>query len=113
VADPAHTRFEGIDIAPLDAILEAHDYDPKAMLAILEQTQAEYGHLPVAALKHISRVTGAWYATIYGTATSYRHLRFEPPAVLGIPAAGEAQRAVEGAYLAGLDTALGGGGRAS
>ena len=51
------------------------------MLAILEETQAEYGYLPVAALKHISRVTGAWYAMIYGTATYYRHLRFEPPAV--------------------------------
>ena len=50
------------------------------MLAILEETQAEYGYLPVAALKHISRVTGAWYAMIYGTATYYRHLRFEPPA---------------------------------
>ena len=113
VADPAHTAFEGIELAPLDAILEAHDYDPKAMLAILEETQAEYGYLPVAALKHISRVTGAWYAMIYGTATYYRHLRFEPPSVAAIPAAGEAQRAVENAYRSGLDAALGGGGRAS
>jgi ferredoxin len=113
VADPALTAFEGIELAPLDDILEAHDYDPKAMLAILEETQAEYGYLPVAALKHISRVTGAWYAMIYGTATYYRHLRFEPPSVTSIPAAGEAQRAVENAYRSGLDAALGGGGRAS
>ena len=69
VADPAFTRFDAIDTAPLDAILEAHDFDPKDLLAILEETQAEYGYLPVAALKHISRVTGAWYAMIYGTAT--------------------------------------------
>jgi NADH:ubiquinone oxidoreductase subunit E len=112
VADPAFTRFEGIDLEPLDAILEARDYDPKQMLAILEETQAEYGYLPVAALKHISRVTGAWYAMIYGTASYYRHLRFEPPAV-DVPVAGEAHRADETAFRSALDASLGYGGRAN
>jgi NADH:ubiquinone oxidoreductase subunit E len=111
VADHAFTRFEAIDLAPLDAILEAHDYDPRDMLAILEETQAQYGYLPVAALLHISRVTGAWYAMIYGTATYYRHLRFEPPAVTDAPPAGAAQRGLEDAYRSALDTALGFGGR--
>jgi hypothetical protein len=112
VADAAFTRFEGIDLEPLDAILEAHDYDPKQMLAMLEETQAAYGYLPVAALKHISRVTGAWYAMIYGTASYYRHLRFEPPAVKA-PVAGEAHRADETAFRSALDASLGYGGRAS
>jgi hypothetical protein len=112
VADLAFTRFEDIDLEPLDAILEARDYDPKQMLAILEETQAEYGYLPVAALKHISRVTGAWYAMIYGTASYYRHLRFEPPAVEA-PAAGEAHRADETAFRSALDASLGYGGRAN
>ena len=48
------------------------------MLEILEATQAAYGYLPVAALKRISQPTGAWYAMIYGTASYYGHLRFEP-----------------------------------
>ncbi len=114
VADPAFTRFDAIDTTPLDAILEAHDFDPKDLLAILEETQAEYGYLPVAALKHISRVTGAWYAMIYGTASYYRHLRFEPPVIGDAPAAGEAHRAIEQAYRSALDASLGhGGGRAS
>jgi ferredoxin len=112
VADSAFTRFEGIDLEPLDAILEARDYDPKQMLAILEETQAEYGYLPVAALKHISQVTGAWYAMIYGTASYYRHLRFEPPAVEA-PVAGEAHRADETAFRSALDASLGYGGRAN
>ncbi|HYO44693.1 MAG TPA: NAD(P)H-dependent oxidoreductase subunit E [Candidatus Limnocylindrales bacterium] len=112
VADNAYAHFEGIDLAPLDAILEAHDYDPRAMLAILEETQAEYGYLPVAALKHISRVTGAWYAMIYGTASFYGHLRFEPPAVEA-PAAGTAQLAAEASYRSALDASLGYRGRAS
>ena len=114
VADLAFTRFDAIDTAPLDAILEAHDFDPKDLLAILEETQAEYGYLPVAALKHISRVTGAWYAMIYGTASYYRHLRFEPPVISDAPAAGDAHRAIEQAYRSALDASLGhGGGRAS
>ncbi len=107
VADAAYTPFDHIDTAPLDAILEAHDYDPKDLLTILEETQAEYGYLPVAALKHISRVTGTWYAMIYGTASYYRHLRFEPPAVSGMPAAGEAHRAAEQGYRSALETSLG------
>ncbi len=107
VADPAYVRFEEIDLAPLDAILEIHDYDPKQLLAILEETQAEYGYLPVAALKHISRITGAWYAMIYGTASCYGHLRFEPPAVTDIAAAGEGHRAGETAFRSALDASLG------
>ena len=107
VADPAYSHFDGIDLAPLEAILEAHDHDPKDMLAILEETQAVYGYLPVAALKHISRTSGAWYATIYGTATSYRHLRFEPPAVGAAPAAGTAHVVAEDRFRAALDGALG------
>ena len=113
VADPAFRRFDPVDTVALDEILERHDYDPKAMLAILEETQAEYGYLPVGALKHISRITGAWYAMIYGTASYYRHLRFEPPAVDAVPAAGEAHVAIEQGYRAALDASLGYQGRAS
>jgi len=116
VADAAFARFAEIDLAGLDAILEAHDYDPKEMLAILEETQAEYGYLPVAALKHISRVTGAWYATIYGTASSYGHLQFEPPAVPGAAAGsatvGGAHRAAEDAFRSAFEASLGLAGRA-
>jgi ferredoxin len=107
VADPAYARFETLDLAVVDEILEAHDYDPRDLLAILEETQAAYGYLPVAALKHISRITGAWYATIYGAATSYRHLRFEPPAVAAAAPAGEGQRVQEDGYRSALDAALG------
>jgi Thioredoxin-like [2Fe-2S] ferredoxin len=113
VADTELTRWQPIDTAPLDAILEAHDYDPRDLLAILEETQAEYGYLPVAALRHISRVTGAWYAMIYGTATFYGHLRFEPPEIADSPAAGEGHLASEATFRSALDASLGyGKGRA-
>ncbi|HEX8939448.1 MAG TPA: NAD(P)H-dependent oxidoreductase subunit E [Candidatus Limnocylindrales bacterium] len=80
VPDQAYTHLEPIDLGPIDRILAEHDHDPKRMLAILEAVQATYGHIPVAALKQISFATGAWYAFLYGTASYYRHLRFDRPA---------------------------------
>ncbi len=107
VPDQAYQHFDPIHPEALEAILERYDHDPKRMLEILEATQAEYGHLPVAALKMISQKTGAWYAMIYGTASYYRHLRFEPPAAEPLAAATATARATrETSFLAGLDSSL-------
>jgi ferredoxin len=120
VPDTAYTHFASPDdLAAVDEILDTYDRDPGRMLAILEATQARYGHLPFAALKRISHATGAWYAMIYGTASYYRHLRFEPPSAdETATAAGSestagraAGRPSEASYLADLDRALGGGSR--
>ncbi|HEV8516486.1 MAG TPA: NAD(P)H-dependent oxidoreductase subunit E [Candidatus Limnocylindrales bacterium] len=79
VPDPVFAWFRPVDLGPLDVILEEEDYDPRRMLRILDRTQEQYGHLPVAALKHISFQTGAWYSEIYGIATSYpARFRMEP-----------------------------------
>lgn len=79
VPDVSFDPFAALDTAPLERILADEGYDPAHLLAILERTQATYGHLPVAALKHISHATGAWYAEVYGTATFYAELRMEAP----------------------------------
>ena len=109
VPDPAYDHFEGIDPTAVNEILEEFDHDPKEMLRILEATQAAYGHLPVAALKRISQKTGAWYAMIYGTASYYRHLRFEPPSDTTQASEIADRRPTEGSYLAGLEASLAGG----
>lgn len=108
VPDRAFERFAAVDLAAVDEILERFDYDPKRMLGILEATQAAYGHLPVAALKRISQRTGAWYAMIYGTASYYRHLRFEPPTDATQVAEVSARRPGDEAYVAALGGALSG-----
>ncbi len=107
VPDPAYQPFQTVDLSAVDGILEEHDHDPARMLAILEATQAAYGYLPVAALKRISQVTGAWYAMIYGTASYYAHLRFEPASATTQASAVTAHRPPEAAYLSALGTALG------
>ena len=109
--DPAYQPFQTVDLAALDGILEEFDHDPARMLDILEATQAAYGYLPVAALKRISHETGAWYAYIYGTASFYAHLRFEPAASAEQARAVDDHRPAESSYLAAFDAALDGGGR--
>jgi ferredoxin len=106
VPDRAYEHFEPIDLVAVDTILDEHDHDPKRMIQILEGVQATYGYLPVAAIKRISFKTGAWYALIYGTATYYRHLRFEPPADTVQVAAVDRHRPSEKAYVERLETAL-------
>ncbi|MFL5675594.1 MAG: NAD(P)H-dependent oxidoreductase subunit E [Chloroflexota bacterium] len=108
VPDPAFGRFEPVDVAAVDAILEEFDHDPGQMLPILEATQAAYGYLPVAALKRISQRTGAWYAMIYGTASYYAHLRFEPAEATIQAEAVAAHRPPEAAYVAAFGAALAG-----
>src|SRR6188768_3881092 len=100
VPDPAYMPFAEVDIAKVDAVLEEFDHDPARMLDILEATQAAYGYLPVAALKRISHKTGAWYAMIYGTASFYAHLRFEPPTATDQVEAVARHRPAESRYLA-------------
>jgi hypothetical protein len=47
VADKAFAAWLPIDLGPLERILAANDYDPHRLLAILDQAQAAYGHLPL------------------------------------------------------------------
>lgn len=86
VPDRSFRAWQAIDLGALETILIEEDYDPRRLLRILQRTQEAYGHLPVAALQHISHATGAWYSEIYGIATSYPGLRFEPgwPTEIGI-----------------------------
>jgi ferredoxin len=113
VPDQAFRPYEPIDLDLVDEILVSFDHDPGHMLAILEATQEAYGYLPVAALKRISHQTGAWYAMIYGTASYYAHLRFEPPTATTQATAVAEHRPAETTYLAALDAALGRAGTGS
>jgi ferredoxin len=102
VPDPAYEHFHEIDLAPVDAILDEVDHDPKEMLRILDAIQDAYGCVPVAALQRVSETTGAWYAMLYGTATYYDHL------AVGAPAGTGAVRSGDAAFLDAFDGALAG-----
>jgi NADH:ubiquinone oxidoreductase subunit E len=108
VADRSFDPFATVDTAALDRILDEEGYDPARMLTILERTQEALGHLPVAALQHISHGTGAWYAEIYGTASSYAHLHLDPPSghVFAVCRCPACQFRGSGRVIAALEAAL-------
>jgi hypothetical protein len=106
VPDEAYERFAAIDTEAVDGILAEREYDPGDMLGILEAIQEAYGYLPVAAIKRLSQTTGAPYALIFGTATYYRHLRFEPPAA-GAAVSGAAPQPARTTSAAAYMDALG------
>ena len=108
VPDVSFSAWLPIDLGPLETILIEEEYNPRRLLRILDRTQKAYGHLPVAALQHISHGTGAWYSEIYGVATSYPHLRFEPgrPAEIGICRCPTCSMLGGGRIRAALESAL-------
>ena len=109
VPDPNFASFDPADTTALDALLEQEDHDPRRLLRILEGAQEIYGYIPVAAVKHISNATGAWYAEVYGTASFYGQLRLEPPPMhrLGICRCLSCSLLGAGAVRAALEDGLG------
>jgi NADH-quinone oxidoreductase subunit E len=67
-----------IDLAPLDAILEAHEDNPGALIAVLQDAQAEYGYLPQIVICEVAERRGVPLSTAYGVATFYAQFRLSP-----------------------------------
>lgn len=59
-------------------ILEKHNEDRGALIAILEEIQAEYGYLPQEALRTVADRTGRSLVDVYGVATFYRSFSLQP-----------------------------------
>jgi len=59
-------------------VLGAHRGDRGGLIAILEEIQGRYGHLPQAALRIISEGTGRSLVDVYGIATFYRAFSLAP-----------------------------------
>ncbi len=67
-----------IDMAKADAVISRSGSDRDACIRILQGIQAEYGYLPMEALKHVVEHTGIAMHQIYGVATFYDQFRFTP-----------------------------------
>jgi NADH-quinone oxidoreductase subunit E len=68
---------ETVDLAPLDAVLEAFRDEQGAIIPMLQRAQEIYGYLPKEAIQHISRNTGHSVAQLYGVATFYSQFYLE------------------------------------
>ncbi|MBM4044112.1 MAG: NAD(P)H-dependent oxidoreductase subunit E [Planctomycetes bacterium] len=62
----------------IQAIVDAHDGQRGAIINILHDIQAEFGHLPEEALRMVADRAGRSLVDIYGVATFYRSLSLKP-----------------------------------
>ena len=62
----------------LDEILQAHDYNPSLVIAIMQDIQKEYRYLPEAALCYVANKLQISEAKIYGVATFYENFSLQP-----------------------------------
>lgn len=66
------------EIAKLDEILQAHDYNKTLLIAIMQDIQKVYRYLPEEALCYIAKKLKLSEAKIYGVATFYENFSLEP-----------------------------------
>ena len=68
-----------IDLKPVARIVSeySHDYDSN-LIAILQQTQDEYGYLPKPVMKEITRLTEVPLSKIFGVVTFYSQFTLMP-----------------------------------
>ena len=62
----------------LDEILESHDYNQTAVIAIMQDIQKVYRYLPEDALCYIAGKLDLSEAKVYGVATFYENFSLEP-----------------------------------
>jgi NADH-quinone oxidoreductase subunit E len=68
-----------IDLKPVGKIVAQHGNDLDSnLIAILQQTQNEYGYLPKSVLKEISKLTEVPMTRIFGVVTFYSQFTLTP-----------------------------------
>ena len=67
-----------VDREDILRILARHGDDRGGLIAVLEEIQARYGHLPEEALRMVSEETGRSLVDVYGIATFYRAFSLIP-----------------------------------
>ena len=68
----------GMETAVLDGILDRHDGDPSAVIAILQDVQEEVNYLPEGALRYVAGRLGIPASKVYRLSTFYRAFSLEP-----------------------------------
>ncbi len=69
---------EPSDLSVVEPTLDKYADVPGSLIAILQETQAAYGYLPMDVMEYIAERTGTPIATIVGVATFYAQFRLEP-----------------------------------
>ena len=68
----------GMDSAAIEGILDRHDRDPSAIIAVLQDLQEEVNYLPEGTLRYIARRLSIPVSRVSSLATFYRAFSLEP-----------------------------------
>ncbi len=68
----------GIDSAILDRVLARHEQSPSAIVAIMQDVQAEVNYLPEDALRYVAEKLSLPVSKVFRLATFYRAFSLEP-----------------------------------
>ena len=68
----------GIEAAIIDGILDHHERDPSAIIAVLQDMQEEVNYLPEGALRYVAQQLDIPASKVYSLATFYRAFSLEP-----------------------------------
>ncbi|MDR2296058.1 MAG: NAD(P)H-dependent oxidoreductase subunit E [Clostridiales Family XIII bacterium] len=67
-----------MDYTPLDGLIEGNGCTESAAIAVLQDVQAHYGHLPREAFPYLAKRLGVSQARLYSIATFYENFSLEP-----------------------------------
>jgi NADH-quinone oxidoreductase subunit E len=67
-----------VQLTPVGGFIEKHRTQKKALIAILQDIQAEYNYLPQDALRIVARTLGVPLIDVIGVATFYRAFSLKP-----------------------------------
>jgi len=68
----------GMEAVTIDGILDQHERDPSAVIAILQDVQEEVNYLPEGALRYVAERLEIPVSKVYSMATFYRAFSLEP-----------------------------------
>jgi len=67
-----------VELERIDAIIDNYDPDGSSLIAILQDTQEEFGYLPQSVLKRIGERLGVPFVQVFGVATFFKSFRLSP-----------------------------------
>jgi NADH-quinone oxidoreductase subunit E len=68
----------GMETAVIDGILDQHEQDPSAIIAVLQDMQEKVNYLPEGALRYVAEQLDIPVSKVYSLATFYRAFSLEP-----------------------------------
>lgn len=67
-----------INLKKINSIINKYENNPGALIPILQEIQATFGHVSEETIDYISEVTGLKLSQVYGVVTFYAQFRLEP-----------------------------------